>query len=297
MTSGSCRRCSACSRRPARAAAAREAFLAHGERGLAFLEQALADPALPHAIRRHVPRTVSRFAPAPAARILLARFLEEPDGMVRFKILRGLGRMVADHPRVPLDRELLRQAIDRTLDAAFRPLHWRVVLEQGAREDPRRATPVHGLLVALLRDKERHATDRLFRLLALRLRGENLEDVHRGLGSADPKVRASSRELLEHLLGRRLRRPILALIDEAPAAERVARAVRAHHAPALGYQDVLALLLDAPGDTLRTLTVHHAAELGAAALRPRIERLRHERPTPFLERAAAAALRALPEET
>ncbi len=277
--------------------AARRAFLAHGEAGLAFLERSLADQGLPHEIRRHVPRTISRFPPERAARILLERFLEEPDGMVRFKILRGLGRIVADHPRVRLDREPLRRATDRTLEAAFRPLRWRVVLEQGAAEDPRRATAVHGLLVALLRDKERHATDRLFRLLALQLRGENLEDVHRGLGSADPKLRASSRELLEHLLGRRLREPVLALVDEAPAAERVARLARTQPARAMGYQDVLAALLEAPGDTLRTLAVHHAGELGAAALRSRIERLRRESPTPFLEQAAALALRALPEES
>lgn len=276
--------------------AAREAFLAYGDRGLAFLEHALQDPALAHEIRRHVPRTISRFPPERAARILLARFLDEPDGMVRFKILRGLGRIVADHPRVLVDRERLRTAIDRTLEAAFRALHWCLVLERGALEDPRRATPVHGLLVALLRDKERQATDRLFRLLAIRLRGENLADVHRGLGSADPKLRASSRELLEHVLGRRLRSSILALVDEDPAAARVARAAPAYRAPPLGYHEVLALLLDAPGDTLRTLAVQHAAELRAVALRPRIARLRDERPTPFLARAAAAALRALPEE-
>jgi HEAT repeat protein len=276
-------------------AAAREAFLAHGDEGLAFLEGALADLGLPHEVRRHVPRTISRFPPERAGPILLARLLDEPDGTVRFKILRGLGRIVAGEPRVALDRGTLRRAVERTLEAAFRLVHWRSVMEEGARRDPRRGTAVHDLLVALLRDKERHAIDRLFRLLALELRGEDVEGIHRGLHNADPKLRASSRELLESLLPSPLRRPVLALVDDAPGPERVARAGASYRAPALGYEELLVELLDAPGNTLRTLAVHHAGELGLAALRDRIERLRRESGAPMLERTAARALAALRE--
>lgn len=278
-------------------APARAALLAFGDEGLAFLEAALADASLPGEIRRHVPRTISRFEPERAGRVLLARLPDEPDGLVRFKILRGLGRIVADSPAVELDRSLLRRAAERTLEAAFRLVRWRTVLEAGAREDPRRATRVHALLAALLRDKERHATERLFRLLALDLRGEDLEDVHRGLENADPRLRASSRELLEHLLRPALRGPVLALVDEAPDLARLARAGSFAPRGALEYEGLLAALLDAPGDTLRTLTVHHVAELGLAGLRDEIVRLRRERATPLLERAAARALRALPERT
>lgn len=269
--------------------AAREAFVAFGDVGLAFLQEALADPVLRHEVRRHVPRTISRFPPERAARILLARLVEEQDGMVRFRILRGLGRIVVDHPSVSLDRNLLRTATTRTLEAAFRLLHWRVVLELGAQAEPRRATAVHGLLAALLRDKERHAVERIFRLIALRLRGENLQDVHRGLRNADPRLRASSRELLEHLLRPPLRGPVLALVDEAPAPERIAQGGRFYRPSPLDYEGLLATLLDAPGDTLRTLAVHHAGELGLVTLRGKIERLGRESPTVFLERAAARA--------
>jgi hypothetical protein len=277
--------------------AAREAFLAFGDAGLAFLDAALADPALRHEVRRHVPRTISRFPPERAAAILLARLPVEPDGMVRFRILRGLGRIVADQPRVPLDRTLLRAATAGTLEAAFRLVHWRLVLELGALEDRRRATPVHELLAALLRDKERHAVERLFRLLALRMRGENLEHIHRGLRSADPKLRASSRELLENLLRPPLRAPVLALVDEGAPSDRLAQTGGFYRATPLGYEELLAVLLDTPGDTLRTLAVQHASELGLARLRSRIEALRRESPTPFLERAATRALMTLRDHT
>ena len=57
------------------------------------------------------------------------------------------------------------------------------------------------------------------------------------------------------------------------------------------------MLLDTPGDTLRTLAVQHASELGLARLRSRIEALRRESPTPFLERAATRALMTLRDQT
>jgi hypothetical protein len=64
-------------------------------------------------------------------------------------------------------------------------LHWRGVLESGAREQPSRATPGHALLVQLLKDKEAQAIERLLRLLALQYRGEDFRDIYRGLRARD----------------------------------------------------------------------------------------------------------------
>lgn len=273
--------------------AAREAFLSFGDEGLAFLVSALANPTLPRGFRRHVPRTISRFAPERAGPALLARLLEEPDGMVRFKILRGLGRIVADHPAVELDRATLRRATELTLEAVFRLVYWRTILVEGAREVPSRATKGHELLEVLMRDKERHAIDRIFRLLALRFRDEDLESVHRGLESGNPRLRDSSRELLEHLLPRSWRGPILALVADGPDAERLAGAGRFFQPTALGYEALVAALLEVPSDTFRAFAAFHAGELGLKHLRGSIEHLRSERPAGLLERTTARALAAL----
>ena len=86
-----------------------------------FLAEALADETLPHELRRHLPRTISRFPAAEAAPALLGRLLDEPDGMVRYKILRGLGRLAAENPDVRLDPARARaRRRARTLEAAFR---------------------------------------------------------------------------------------------------------------------------------------------------------------------------------
>src|SRR5205814_9474884 len=110
---------------------ARTALVAIGAEALRPLEEALRDEHLPHEVRLHVPRTISRFPAADAAPLLLRQLLREQDGAVRYKILRGLGRMAAANPDLALDTEVLREATRRTLEALFRLVHWRTVLVGG----------------------------------------------------------------------------------------------------------------------------------------------------------------------
>src|SRR6185295_5716023 len=93
--------------------AAREAFVTWGAKGLEFLDEALADHSLPHELRRHLPRTLSLFEPAAAARALEKHLLPETDGVVRYKILRALNRL-ASEPDVVLDRAILEEATAST---------------------------------------------------------------------------------------------------------------------------------------------------------------------------------------
>jgi HEAT repeat protein len=255
---------------------ARAALVAIGPPALADLDEALRDPHLPHEVRSHVPRTISRFPAEDAAPLLLRQLVLEHDGMVRYKILRGLGRLAAENPGLALDGAVLQSGTERTLEAVFRLIHWRTVLEEGAAAEARRATPGHELLVALLRDKEAHALERLFRLLGLQYRGEDFEKIYRGLRSSSAKVRSSSRELLENLVRPPLRDAILAAVDEVPDRARLPRAGVLYRAASLSYDDLLARLIEEPGETVRCLAVYHVGELGLAALRPRLEAVRAE---------------------
>lgn len=275
--------------------AARSALVSFGPPALAFLDQALADETLPHEIRRHLPRTMSRFPAEEAAPLLLRRLVTEDDGMVRFKILRGLGRLVTGRPDVPLDEAVLREATARTLEAAFRLVDWRLTLERGAREMPARATPGHDLLVSLLRDKEVHTRERVFRLLDLRLRGQDLERIYRGLASTDPKVQASSRELLEALLQSPMREAVLALVNDVPDRLRMAEAQAFYRPQQLGYEELLGKLLEEPGETLRCLAAYHVAELGLTDFRPRLEEAQKKETGLFVSRVLERALRLLSE--
>ena len=269
--------------------AAREAFVTWGAPGLEFLDNALGDRSLPSELRRHLPRTLSLFEPAASARALEKHLLPETDGMVRYKILRALNR-VAAHPEVVLDPAILERATSSTLEAALRLLDWRLVLRAGAESEPGRKTPGHGLLMALLQDKETNTKERLFRLLALRFRTEDMKGIHRGLVSSNPKVRASGRELLESLLAPPVREAVLALVDDAPDEERLRRSAPFYTPPPLHYESLLAQLLEVPSESLRCVVAYHVGELGLTSLRPRLESLRPEATGFFLARVVERAL-------
>ncbi len=275
--------------RPVRPAA-RAAFVEHGAPALAFLSEALADERLPHEVRRHVPRSISRFPAAEAAPILVQRLLPEPDGMVRYKILRGLGRLAADNPDVAIDPVPVREAARLTIEQAYRLVDWRVTLERGAREVPARKTPGFELLSTLLRDKEVHAVERLFRMLGLLHRGEDFETMYRGLRGPNAKVRSSSRELLENLLEPPTREWVLGLVDDTPDLERLAHAPDTYRPVRLAYDRLLFTLLDQPGETLRCIAAYHVGELGLTEFRERLESVRNESAGLFVQRVIERSL-------
>ena len=244
--------------------AAREALLAHGDEALRALDTALGDYSSPALIREHIPRTISLFPPERAVAVLQRHLALEREGRVRFKILRGLGRIATDHPEVPLDDALVREAAARTVAAAAEALRFRVRLVQGAQQVPARATPAHLLLVTLLKDKEGHRIERFFRLLQLRLRKEDVRSIHRGLRNTDRRVRAASRELLQNLLDEPLRGAVMALVDDLPDEQRLPRIPWEPGANDGDYGALLARMMDAGSSSLRSLAAFHAAELGLA---------------------------------
>ena len=257
---------------------------------MVFLSEALADETLPHELRRHVPRSISRFPAADAMPALAGRLLDEPDGMVRYKILRGLGRLAAENPDVPVDPAILAEATRLTLVSVFRLVDWRLTLVRGAAQDPARATPGHELLTTLLRDKEVHAVERLFRFLGLRYRGEDFEKIYRGLRSPNAKVRASSRELLENLLDPSVRAAVLGICDDVPDTERLAHGAPFYTGQALDYEQLLFTLLDQQGETVRCIAAYHVGELGLTAFRERLESFQRAPMGLFVQRVIERAL-------
>jgi ATP/ADP translocase/HEAT repeat protein len=250
----------------------RATLVSFGPQGLARLEDALKDPALPHGVRRQLPQTIGGFGSGQAAGILLTHLLTERDGMIRFKILRALGRWRNDQPHLPLDTAILEQSLHQTLSAGFRFMNWRRALEAGAREISPRGAENHELLVLLLRDKQDHALERLFRLLNLYAANDEFRGIFRGLHSPRRESRASSRELLEHLLFSPLRRPMLTLVDdllEPPESFFPDEEGWEHHAP---YPTVLGELLDSGVESLSSLAAVQIGALGVVELGLRLRR-------------------------
>lgn len=238
-------------------ATAREA-IARIEGGLEFVDEVLWQRDGARDVRVHLPRTMALFEPNAAAQKLMAHLVSERDGAVRFKVLRALVKLRRADPGIVLEADLLRRVVDTTLDHAERLRRWAAGLDAAAGAPPASvlgADPLsagHHLLLDLVRDKERHARQRLFMLLEL-VHREDFDDIARGLRSDRPKTRASSLELLENVLRPPHRARVLALVGEPPA-------VAPEEPPA--YEEVLAEILRTGNDTLGALAEYRALELG-----------------------------------
>jgi len=270
---------------------AQAALRTFGREGLEFLEAALADTRLPQELRRHLPRAIASFPPREAVPVLQRHLLLEEDGLVRYRVLRALGRVAARHPEVALDSELLTTAAGRTIEVLARLEHWREVLERDATGEARHA-PGHQMIAALLRDKSEHAEERLFRLLGLIHRREDFRRIYRGLRSANARVRSSSRELLENVLVPPLKTPALAIVDRRPGPERRAATAPFYAPPPLDYESLVGALIEQPGETLRSLAIFHAGELGLRGLRRTMTRVRGEGTSLFVAQMVDRAIEA-----
>jgi HEAT repeat protein len=251
--------------------AARTALVASGDPGLEALERALSDFSLPRAVRTQVPRTISRFGHQRAADILLRHLLIEPGGMVRSRIMRGLGRMRADMPAIELEAGVVERVVDDHLTKTFQLLQWRAALDAGAAAQPERDTVGRRLLGDLLRQKEDFAVERLFRALGLASPDTDFAQLYEALDNPDAAAGASARELLEHVLPARWRAAVVGLADDVPDAERLASG-GAYAGAAMADDDVLLELIDHPSDIVSALASYHAAEIGLPAKPDRAER-------------------------
>jgi HEAT repeat protein len=253
--------------------AARNALGALGDSAFDALESALEDPSVPLGIRIHVPQTLIRFDPQRAADVMLRHLRSEGEGVVRYKTIRSLSQLRIENPRLKLDQATLRDGTERGIKLTYELMDTRLTLERGAIEEPSRATAVQRVLVKLLKDKEKNSIDRILRALSLQYPPEDIHRVRLGLSSNRRETRSSSRELLEGLLSRSIREPMMGLVDDASDQERLARAGALYPARKDSYEDVLRRLLDHDSDSIRSLVVYHVGELGLHDLQRQIETL------------------------
>jgi AAA family ATP:ADP antiporter len=272
--------------------AVREALVSHGEPAFDALVQALRDPETDPRVRVHTPRTLSRFGTQRAADVLLEQLLLEPSGLVRYKILRGLGRLVSEN-KVKVDRSRLQEQMRRNLVEYFRLLSLSVPLARGQRDDPSRGEGAGKLIVGLLEDKQQQSLERAFRLLQIAHRNEDIRTVYYSLRFGDRRRRAHALEFLDALtLPSRRReegfdpgtRELFRLVaDDLSPEDRVARAAAYLPTRPATYEEAVSALLREKDESLAALAAYHALEMGHGGLRERVAEAYRARPTLSLE--------------
>lgn len=265
----------------------RDAIAAMGEPVLDELAAALENPATDRLVRRHLPRTISRFRSQRAADLLLATIERDSDGYVRYKALRGLGRLVAESP-VRIERRRVELLIERNLVEHLRLTAISVALAPGLDKAPAVALPAGEVLAGLLEDKRAQSLERAFRLLQIAHRREDVHSSAIAVTSGDRQLRAQALEYLDALTltseVRQIRELFRLVADELSDAERVARGrafleseathggERGEGAEARGaiphdFESALALLLEDKDESVVGIAAHFALKHGLEELR------------------------------
>lgn len=252
---------------------ARATLVSLGPTALEGMATKLGDPNLAHAVRRHLPRAIAAFGTPRASIILLNHLLEESDGMIRFKILRALGKLRTNNPRLPLDHRAIEQALEQNVNAAFRFMRWKHALESKTATVPGRLREHHEILVGLLRDKQAHTLERLFRLLNLQANDEEFLRIYRGLHSPKREARAGSRELIEHVVQPPVRRSMLTLVDDLYDVVGVG-SPNDDSGRFPRYEDVLGELLASGIQSVSSFAAHQAKELRLVGLGDSLGRIK-----------------------
>ncbi|HEY8041910.1 MAG TPA: hypothetical protein VIF15_19030 [Polyangiaceae bacterium] len=266
-----------------------------GEPAMDALWSALRDARRERHLRVHLPFALAHFGTKRAADLLLENIESEKDGLVRYKSIRALGRLVADHD-VRVERVRVERLARANLLEHFRILGLSVALEgqpEGGAADASRYTTGR-LLVGLLDDKLRQSVERAFRLLKIAHPVEDIHRVHVATLSRDQRARANAAEFLDALLTRgdqqALRQLFRLLVDDLSPAERAARAASfLPRSPPVEREGALRVLVEEQDLVVSALATLYALAVGGRSLSDAVERARRQRPE--IERTAARLLR------
>lgn len=266
--------------------AVQSALVALGEPAEEAVRAGLLDHGRGRQRRKHLPRALARFGTQRAADVLTQVLETDPDGMLRYEALRGLGRITADRD-VRVDRRRVEALALANVVEHLRLGSLRVMLSGAT--DGGDAAAARRLLAGLLEDKAAQALERCFRLLKIAQRREDLHAAHYAARSGDLAARANAAEFLATLLARRdqqLLRELVALaLDELDPVERAARAaLLTGRAVPRSFPEALLALMDDGDATVASLAAHYGGKLDDAGLTT-AARATYERRPALAERA------------
>jgi AAA family ATP:ADP antiporter len=252
----------------------RAALVSFGRPALDEVWGTLLDPLRERGLRVHLPNTLARFGTKPAAELLLRCIEAEKDGLVRYKAIRGLGRLAADQ-RITVDRVRIERLAYANLVEHFRLLGLLAPFAAFAASPSEQTgglSTTGVLLVGLLDDKLRQSLERTFRLLKIAHPRDDIHRVQIAIQSRDSRARANAGEFLDALLRRRDQRPLRELLllvaDELSIADRVARGAALLQTTPPPTREVALTQMIGDADTaLAALASLHAATLAGKPAR------------------------------
>lgn len=242
----------------------RDALVAFGEAAIPALLHFMNDPDEPLWVRRAIPKTLARIGTPAAAEAMLEGLARPTDRFLRRKLIEAL-----ESTRSLLDTLAARQQIEDEVEreaATYCGAYADLVSLGLARKgrlvgvligwESDEAAPT--LLDQLLAEQMEESLDNLFRLLALLLPPRHVWAAHRSLLDGQPALRSHALEYLDNSASGKVRRSLMAVIDDAPDPERLRRAKKLFGvAPEIGAEALRRFLRPGgvPGDSEQSFRV------------------------------------------
>ena len=258
--------------------AVRDALVSQGQTAFTQVARLLRAGDTDPRLHRHLPRTISRFATQQAADLLLHVLAREPQGVLRYKALRALGRL-AQETTLQLNGELLEEQLQSNLREHLKMSSGRYVVASYVGE---RAVNDSGgyLLLDLLADKARQALERAFRLVQLTHADESIRAGASALLFGDRSQRAQGLEYLSTLaldLQPETRELLRRATDDLEQALRKEFG-GGKASMAKAYIETLSELMQDDDDDVRSIVAYHVERLGAPGLRLQLSQVTQPRP-------------------
>jgi ATP/ADP translocase/CRP-like cAMP-binding protein/HEAT repeat protein len=251
-------------------AAARSVLVGYGEAVVAPLAYFLQDRDEDKWIRRHVPSTLASL-PYPVSIATLVAALDDTDGFVRFKAVAALDRLRRAHPELAIDGDAVTRHVNAEAARAFNALtlHHNLFVAGGLDQGC--------LLAQALTEKHQRALGRTLTLLGLVHHQADVAVVRHALQQPDAHRRSRAVEYLDNLLEGAVRKRVMLLIEEMPAAERIRRGNSLYRTRTRDVEDTLAQLLHDEDESIASAAIHLVEARGLWSLAGDIEHILEHR--------------------
>jgi AAA family ATP:ADP antiporter len=243
---------------------ARQVIVGYGDTVVESLTYFLRDQDEDLWVRRHLPATLA-LLPSAASIAALTAALSDRDGFLRFKAVVALESIHRERPDLPIAREAIEAVI--LADA----LRFANALTLHANLFGKGAIPADTLLARALDEKQARSRNRIFRLLGLIYKPDDIAAARYAIEHGDARGRASATEYLDNLLSGEMRKRVMLLIEEMPADERVRRANTLFRTRRRDFEDTLAQLIHDEDQIIATAAIHLTAERGIWKLADDVE--------------------------
>ena len=244
--------------------AARQVLVGYGEGIVETLAFFLHDDAEDIWVRRHIPSTLALIPTQQSVDVLLSA-LDAPDGFLRYKALRALGRLQREHTELAIPAEPVQALVVKETNRYFNylGLHYNVVVKDPVARDT--------LLARALHEKLDRTVDRIYHLLAMIYPWKDVAAARWTLEHTTGRARAGALEYLDNLLTGQMRKRVIPVLDDVPLEEKVRRGNLLLKSRVRDVEDSLAQLVHDADQIVAATAIHFVESRAVWALADDLE--------------------------